>query len=144
VPGHLRHLRQGPQVTSEAFDGGWLRTGVLGRTDDEGFLFIADRKEDQIITASGKNAAPTMLEDRLREHWLIGECVVGDQRRQIAALVTLDLGVRLVQAAGRLASRHVQQAAAHGGNRRPGGRQLTSGGRWAPSRDLCPCAVRHS
>ena len=52
-----------------------------GRTDDEGFLFIAGRKEDQIITASGKNVAPAMLEDRLREHRLIGECVVGDRRR---------------------------------------------------------------
>ena len=80
-----------PQATAEAFDGRWLRTGDLGRLDDDGFLFLTGRKKDLIITASGKNVAPAVLEDRVREHWLIGECVVvGDQRPCIAALVTLD------------------------------------------------------
>jgi long-chain acyl-CoA synthetase len=80
-----------PQATAEAFDGRWLRTGDLGRLDDDGFLFLTGRKKDLIITASGKNVAPAVLEDRVREHWLIGECVVvGDQRPYIAALVTLD------------------------------------------------------
>jgi len=54
-------------------------------------VFITGRKKDLIITASGKNVAPAVLEDRLREHWLISECVVvGDQRPYIAALITLD------------------------------------------------------
>jgi long-chain acyl-CoA synthetase len=54
-------------------------------------VFITGRKKHLIITASGKNVAPTLLEDRLREHWLIGECVVvGDKRLYVAALVTLD------------------------------------------------------
>ena len=79
------------QATSDAFDGRWLRTGDFGRIDDDGFVFITGRKKDLIITASGKNVAPALLEDRLREHWLIGECVVvGDQRPYVAALVTLD------------------------------------------------------
>ena len=82
---------QDPQATGEAFDDRWLRTGDLGRLDGDGFLFITGRKKDLIITASGKNVAPGVLEDRLREHWLIGECVVvGDQRPYVAALVTLD------------------------------------------------------
>jgi long-chain acyl-CoA synthetase len=80
-----------PQATSEAFDGRWLRTGDLGRCDDDGFLYITGRKKDLIITASGKNVAPEALEDRLREHWLIEDCVViGDRRPYIAALLTLD------------------------------------------------------
>ena len=80
-----------PHATGEAFHGRWLRTGDLGRIDDDGFLFITGGKKDLIVTASGKNVAPAVLEDRLREHWLIGECVVvGDQRPYIAALVTLD------------------------------------------------------
>ena len=79
-----------PQATAGAFNGRWLRTGDLGRLDDDGFLFLTGRKKDLIITASGKNVAPAVLEDRVREHWLIGECVVvGDQRPYIAALVTL-------------------------------------------------------
>ena len=54
-------------------------------------MYITGRKKDLIITAGGKNVVPEVLEDRLREHWLIEECVVvGDQRPYIAALVTLD------------------------------------------------------
>jgi long-chain acyl-CoA synthetase len=80
-----------PQATTQAFDGRWLRTGDLGRLDDDGFLYLTGRKKDLIITAGGKNVAPEVLEDRLREHWLIEEgVVVGDQRPYIAALVTLD------------------------------------------------------
>ncbi len=82
---------QDPQATSEAFDGGWLRTGDLGRLDDAGFVYVTGRKKELIITAGGKNVMPTVLEDRLREHWLIAGCVVvGDQRPYVAALVTLD------------------------------------------------------
>ena len=82
---------QDPQATSEVFDGRWLRTGDLGRIDDDGFVYITGRKKELIITAGGKNVVPSVLEDRVREHWLIAECVVvGDRRPYIAALVTLD------------------------------------------------------
>ena len=82
---------QDPQATSEAFDGRWLRTGDLGRVDDDGFVYITGRKKELIITAGGKNVMPSVLEDRVREHWMIAECVViGDRRPYIAALVTLD------------------------------------------------------
>jgi long-chain acyl-CoA synthetase len=68
-----------------------LRTGDLGRLDGDGFLFVTGRKKDLIVIASGKNVAPEVLADRLREHWLIGEpVVVGDQRPYAAALITLD------------------------------------------------------
>ena len=80
-----------PQATTQVFDGRWLRTGDLGRCDDDGFLYITGRKKDLIITAGGKNVAPEVLEDRLRAHWLIEDCVVvGDQRPYIAALLTVD------------------------------------------------------
>ena len=52
---------------------------------------ITGRKKEIIVTAGGKNVAPTVLEDRLRAHVLVSQCmVVGDQRPFIAALVTLD------------------------------------------------------
>ena len=80
-----------PQATTQVFNGRWLRSGDLGRLDDDGFLYLTGRKKDLIITAGGKNVAPEVLEDRLREHWLIQECVVvGDRRPYITALVTLD------------------------------------------------------
>lgn len=70
---------------------GWFHSGDLGSMDDKGFLTITGRKKEVIVTAGGKNVAPTVLEDRLRAHPLISQCiVVGDQRPFIGALVTLD------------------------------------------------------
>ena len=72
-------------------DDGWLHTGDIGVLDDEGFLAITGRKKDLIITAAGKNVAPAVLEDRLRSHWLVSEClVVGDAKPYIGALVAGD------------------------------------------------------
>lgn len=79
------------QSTREAFDGdGWFRTGDLGELAD-GYLTIIGRKKDLIVTAAGKNVAPAALENRLRTHWLVDECVlVGDQRPYVGALIALD------------------------------------------------------
>jgi long-chain acyl-CoA synthetase len=79
-------------ATKEMIDhDGWLHTGDIGGIDDHGFLTITGRKKDLIITSAGKNVAPAVLEDRLRAHWLISQClVVGDARPYIAALVAVD------------------------------------------------------
>ncbi len=79
-------------ATKEMIDAdGWLHTGDIGSLDDDGFLAITGRKKDLIITAAGKNVAPAVLEDRLRAHWLVSEClVVGDAKPYIAALVAAD------------------------------------------------------
>ena len=79
-------------ATKEMIDeDGWLHTGDLGALDDEGFLAITGRKKDLIITSAGKNVAPAVLEDRLRAHWLVSEClVVGDAKPYIAVLVAGD------------------------------------------------------
>jgi long-chain acyl-CoA synthetase len=79
-------------ATAEVLTGdGWLRTGDLGRLDGEGYLFIVGRKKELIVTAAGKNVAPTVLEDPLRAHPLVSQAVVvGDGRPFIAALLTLD------------------------------------------------------
>ncbi len=83
---------QNKAATAEALDdAGWMRTGDLGELDDEGFLRITGRKKEIIVTAGGKNVAPAVLEDRLRAHALVSQCmVVGDNRPFIACLVTLD------------------------------------------------------
>jgi long-chain acyl-CoA synthetase len=80
-----------PTATDEAIRGGWFHTGDLGELDDDGFLRITGRKKELIVTAGGKNVAPAVLEDRLRAHRLISQCmVVGDAKPFIACLVTLD------------------------------------------------------
>jgi long-chain acyl-CoA synthetase len=79
-------------ATKEMIDeDGWLHTGDVGVLDDDGFLTITGRKKDLIITSAGKNVAPAVLEDRLRAHWLVSQClVVGDARPYVAALVAGD------------------------------------------------------
>ncbi|GAA3985633.1 AMP-dependent synthetase/ligase [Actinomadura viridis] len=78
-------------ATKEALEDGWFRTGDLGSLDEEGYLSITGRKKEILVTAAGKNVAPAPLEDRLRAHPLISQClVVGDGRKFISALITLD------------------------------------------------------
>ena len=83
---------QNQAANDEVFDSErWFKSGDLGKLDDEGFLYIVGRKKELIVTAGGKNVAPAVLEDRLRAHPLVSQCmVVGDNQPFIAALVTLD------------------------------------------------------
>jgi len=83
---------ENPPATRECLtDDGYFKSGDLGTIDDDGFLFIVGRKKEIIVTSGGKNVAPEILEDRLRAHPLISQCmVVGDNKPFIAALITLD------------------------------------------------------
>jgi long-chain acyl-CoA synthetase len=83
---------QNQAATAQTFDPeGWFLSGDVGRLDDEGFLRVTGRKKELIVTAGGKNVAPAVLEDRLRAHPLISQCiVVGDGRPYVACLITLD------------------------------------------------------
>jgi long-chain acyl-CoA synthetase len=88
----MRGYWKNEDATKEAIDSdGWFHTGDLGELDGDGFLTITGRKKEILVTAGGKNVAPAGLEDRLRSHRLVSQCiVVGDQRPFIAALVTID------------------------------------------------------
>ncbi|MFI9203762.1 AMP-dependent synthetase/ligase [Streptomyces sp. NPDC053048] len=71
--------------------GEWFATGDIGALDGDGYLTITGRKKELIVTSGGKNVAPAPLEDRLRAHPLVDQCVVlGDDRPYISALITLD------------------------------------------------------
>ena len=87
----MRGYWQNDAANKEVFDGEWFKSGDLGRLDDEGFLYITGRKKELIVTAGGKNVAPAVLEDRLRAHPLVSQCmVVGDNQPFIASLITID------------------------------------------------------
>ncbi len=87
----MRGYWQNDAANQEVFDGKWFKSGDLGRLDDEGFLYITGRKKEIIVTAGGKNVAPAVLEDRLRAHPLVSQCmVVGDNQPFIASLITID------------------------------------------------------
>ena len=80
-----------PTATADAIVDGWFHTGDIGEMDDDGYLRITGRKKEILVTAGGKNVAPAVLEDRLRAHPLVSQCiVVGDQKPFVAVLVTLD------------------------------------------------------
>ena len=87
----LRGYWHNETATAEVIVDGWFHSGDIGIIDDEGFVKITGRKKELIVTAGGKNVAPAVLEDRLRAHPLISQCmVVGDQQPFIACLVTID------------------------------------------------------
>jgi long-subunit acyl-CoA synthetase (AMP-forming) len=79
-------------ATAECLDeDGWLRSGDIGTLDGEGFLQVTDRKKELIITAGGKNVAPAVIEAALKSVPAISQAVViGDRRKFLSALVTLD------------------------------------------------------
>ncbi|MFB7368684.1 AMP-dependent synthetase/ligase [Streptomyces sp. NPDC056222] len=80
-----------PQATSAVLNDGWLATGDLGMLDEEGYLTITGRKKEILVTSGGKSVSPAGLEERVRSHPLIAQCiVVGNDRPYIAALVTMD------------------------------------------------------
>lgn len=88
----MRGYWQNDAANNEVFTSdGYFRSGDLGKLDDEGYLYIVGRKKELIVTSGGKNVAPAVLEDRLRAHPLVSQCmVVGDNQPYIAALVTID------------------------------------------------------
>ncbi|MEU9863221.1 AMP-dependent synthetase/ligase [Streptomyces sp. NPDC047971] len=93
-------------ATAEALADGWFHTGDIGTLDEDGYLAITGRKKEILVTAGGKNVAPAVIEDRIRAHALIAECmVVGDGRPFVGALVTLD-----EEFLGRWASEHGKPA----------------------------------
>jgi long-chain acyl-CoA synthetase len=91
------------EATEAAIDSdGWFHTGDLGEFDADGFIKITGRKKEILVTAGGKNVAPAVLEDRIRLHPLVSQCmVVGDGKPFIAALITID-----TETIGSWASKH--------------------------------------
>ncbi|MET4921931.1 long-chain fatty acid--CoA ligase [Streptomyces sp. PSRA5] len=80
-----------PKATDAVLRDGWLATGDLGALDEDGYLTITGRKKEILVTSGGKSVSPTGLEERVRAHPLVAQCiVVGNDRPYIAALVTVD------------------------------------------------------
>jgi long-chain acyl-CoA synthetase len=81
-----------PEATAAVLDGdGWLKTGDIGTLDEDGFLYITDRKKDILVTAGGKNVAPQNIENDLKTSKFVSQAlVVGDALPYVSALITLD------------------------------------------------------
>ncbi|MEU5000100.1 AMP-dependent synthetase/ligase [Streptomyces sp. NPDC021622] len=81
---------------------GWFATGDVGRIDEDGFLWLTDRKKELIVTSTGKNVSPALVENALKEHPLIGQALVhGDGRSYLVALLVLDAEMAPAWAAAR-------------------------------------------
>ncbi|WP_040926623.1 AMP-dependent synthetase/ligase [Saccharomonospora marina] len=87
----LGYLQEDGSIAPATDADGWFATGDIGTIDEDGFVTITDRKKELIITAGGKNIAPTRIESLLKEHPLIGQAVaIGDDRPYVTALIVLD------------------------------------------------------
>ena len=90
------HIAKGyfkqPDATAEVFEpSGWFHTGDIGRIDEDGFVFITDRKKDLIVTAGGMNIAPQNIENMLKADPFISQAMVyGDRKSYPVALITLN------------------------------------------------------
>ncbi|MER5398951.1 AMP-dependent synthetase/ligase [Streptomyces sp. NPDC002599] len=85
------YLRPDGSVRPALDADGWLATGDIGRIDEDGYLWLTDRKKEMIITSTGKNVSPALVENALKEHPLIGQAMVhGDNRSYLVALLVLD------------------------------------------------------
>ncbi|MFE7126151.1 AMP-dependent synthetase/ligase [Streptomyces sp. NPDC057617] len=80
-----------PEASDAVLRGGWFATGDLGALDEDGYLTITGRKKEILVTSGGKSVSPQALEERVRAHPLVAQCiVVGNDRPYVAALVTVD------------------------------------------------------
>jgi long-subunit acyl-CoA synthetase (AMP-forming) len=87
----LGYLQDDGSIQPDVDADGWYATGDVGRIDEDGFVFITDRKKELIITAGGKNIAPAKIEGLLRSHPLVSQAVaIGDTRPYVTALLVLD------------------------------------------------------
>lgn len=85
------YLRADGTVDGALDEDGWFPTGDIGRIDDDGYLWLTDRKKEMIITSTGKNISPALVENTLKEHPLVGQALVhGDGRSYLVALLVLD------------------------------------------------------
>ncbi len=102
------------QATRETIVDGWLHTGDIGEVDEDGFITITGRKKDIIITAGGKNITPANLENEIKQHPLVSQCVVvGDRKPYLVALVTLDPEEAVAYASEHGLPEDPEQLAAH-------------------------------
>ena len=92
-------LVKGPQVmlgyykndeaTLESLQDGWFKTGDIARIDEEGFVYIVDRKKELIVTAGGKNIAPQPIENELKlDKYISSAIVFGDRKPYLVAVIT--------------------------------------------------------
>ncbi|WP_326686695.1 MULTISPECIES: AMP-dependent synthetase/ligase [unclassified Streptomyces] len=85
------YLRADGSVEPATDAQGWFPTGDIGRIDEDGYLWLTDRKTEMIVTSTGKNVSPALVENTLKEHPLIGQALVhGDGRSYLVALLVLD------------------------------------------------------
>ncbi|QES47320.1 long-chain fatty acid--CoA ligase [Streptomyces venezuelae] len=96
------YLRPDGTVENATDAEGWFPTGDIGRLDEDGFLWLTDRKKELIITSTGKNVSPALVENTVKEHPLIGQALVhGDGRSYLVALLVLDAELAPIWAAAR-------------------------------------------
>ena len=88
-PQVMQNYYKNEEATAKAFEDGWFKTGDIVRIDEQGFVYIVDRKKEIIVTAGGKNIAPQPIENELKLDKYISQAIVfGDRKPYLVALLT--------------------------------------------------------
>ena len=89
-PAVFKGYWQKPEATANSFtEDGWFLTGDIARIDEDGFLYITDRKKELLKTSGGKFVAPAPIENKLKANLLVGQAaLVGDKRQFISVLIS--------------------------------------------------------
>lgn len=108
------YLRADGSVKPFVDTDGWFATGDIGRIDGDGYVWISDRKKELIVTSTGKNVSPTLVEGALTAHPLVGQALAyGDNRSYLVALLVLDPETTLAWAAARSITGTLAELAVH-------------------------------
>ncbi len=96
-----RHIMAGyyrnEQATAETMtEDGWLKSGDLGKIDQDGYVYVTGRLKEIYVSSAGKNVAPLVVEETMKSISLLSQVMlIGDGRKYCSALVTLDVGAIL-------------------------------------------------
>ena len=90
-PGMMQGYLKSPEETAKVLQDGWFRSGDLGSFDDDGYLVYGGRAKDTMVLATGRNVAPSNMENMLKaSDYIMDSVVVGDRRPFLTALIVLD------------------------------------------------------
>ena len=75
-PNLMQGYYKNPEATAETMDGEWLKSGDLGRIEEDGFVYVTGRLKEIYVNSAGKNIAPLVVEETMKSIPLVSQCML--------------------------------------------------------------------